>query len=332
MTTRVSFIIPVKNDARRLKQCLEAVFRNQAAGVALEVIVADNGSTDESPDVAAAMGARVLSLPGLRVADLRNRAAAEASGDVLAFVDADHEIVPTWVTTAVAALEAEGVGAAGALYSAPSRGSWVQRMYGALRGHTTGVLEVGWLGSGNLAVRRAAYEAVNGFDTSLEACEDVDFCQRLRASGWRIIGDERLKSIHFGDPSTLRALFRAERWRGRDNIRVSLRGPLALRDLPSLLIPVVDLAAVATLTAGAFTWPMYGRPSLSAAVGSGLLLVVLAMLRAVRILVNAPSRNLLDVGQAFMVAMTYDLARAVALTTRAPHHRHAASPAHVPSV
>ena len=44
-----------------------------------------------------------------------------------------------------------------------------------------------WLGSGNLAVSRTAFELVGGFDTSLETCEDVDFCHRLRAKGQRVV-------------------------------------------------------------------------------------------------------------------------------------------------
>ena len=316
----VSFVIPVKNDARRLKRCLNAIAQNEGA-TAGAVIVVDNGSTDDSPKVATVAGARVLSLPGLRVSELRNRGAQSASGTVLAFVDADHEIVPTWLASAVDALEDAGVGAVGALYSAPAQGSWVQQMYGALRGRTVGSHDVSWLGSGNLAVRRSAFEAIGGFDASLEACEDVDFCQRLRAAGWRLVGDERLESVHVGDPATLRALFRAERWRGRDNIRVSLRGPLALRDVPSLVIPIVDLAAGALCLVGVLALPVLGIRSLLLAAACLLAIGGLAALRALRMASSARLNSPLALGRAFLVALTYDLARAGALLTRAPHHR-----------
>jgi hypothetical protein len=319
----VSFVIPVKNDARRLERCLDAITRNQDATAAADVIVADNGSTDHSRDVATAAGARVLSLPGLRVPELRNRGAQSVTGAVLAFVDADHEIGPTWLASAIDALDEAGVGAVGALYSAPPRGSWVQQMYGALRGRTVGRNDVSWLGSGNLAVRRDAFEAIGGFDASLEACEDVDFCKRLRAAGWRVVGDERLESVHVGDPATLGALFRAERWRGRDNIRVSLRGPLALRDVPSLVIPIVDLAAGAVCVAGVLASPLFGTRSLLPAAASLLAIGGLAALRALRMASSARLRSPLALGRAFLVAVTYDLARAAALLTRAPHHRHA---------
>jgi len=320
--TLVSFIVPVRNDARRLQRCLDAIVRNQRDDIGVEIIVGDNGSTDDSREVAAAMGARVLSLPGLRVSELRNRAAARATGDLLAFVDADHVIVDTWASAAIAVLADERVGAAGALYSAPAQGSWVQRMYGALRGRTVGAGDVGWLGSGNLVVRKAAFDAVRGFDTSLEACEDVDFCRRVTGAGWRIVGDERLTSVHLGDPATLSALFRAERWRGRDNVRVSLRGKLRLRELPSVVIPIVELMAGATMVGALLTSPLAGYRALPAAATAGLCLVGLAMLRAWRILLNVQSPNPLTIAQAFAVALTYDVARASALASRAPHHRH----------
>src|SRR5262245_53653351 len=130
---KVSFVIPVRDDAGRLARCLASIASNHSQA---EIIVADNGSRDRSPEVAAQAGARVLPLPGLRVAELRNRAAGAASGDILAFVDADHEIAPTWVRAAIEALAPERAGAAGALYTAPPGGTWVQRLYGALRGRT----------------------------------------------------------------------------------------------------------------------------------------------------------------------------------------------------
>ena len=165
---------------------------------------------------------------------------------------------PGWVPAARAVLETSTVGAVGAKYLAPEDGTWVQRLFGALRGRTETQADVAWLGSGNLVVRRAAFEQIRGFDEALVACEDVDLCQRLRAGGWRLVADPRLESVHYGDPPTLGALFRAERWRGRDNMRVTLRGPLAARDLPGLLIPVVELLCVMALTAAALTVPWAG--------------------------------------------------------------------------
>src|ERR1035437_2481149 len=153
-----------------------SIKKNDCPGARLEIIVVDNGSRDDSAAVARQLGAAVLECPGLSVAALRNRGTQVASGDILAFVDADHELDSAWVTAAVEVLNGTGAAAAGAPYQAPSPGTWVQSAYDALRTRGPGMREVDWLGSGNLAIRRAAFEQLGGFDTSLETCEDVDLC------------------------------------------------------------------------------------------------------------------------------------------------------------
>jgi GT2 family glycosyltransferase len=119
-------------------------------------------------------------------------------------------------------------------------------MYDSMRDHVEAPVETRWLGAGNLVVRRSAFEDIGGFDETLEACEDVDLCRaRLRSSGARLINTPRMVNRHFGDPATLRALFKGELWRGRDNLRVSLRGPVSWRDLPSVVVPVLWLVVTA---------------------------------------------------------------------------------------
>lgn len=318
---RLSVIVPVRNDARRLSDCLASIRQDAGASTSTEVIVADNGSTDDSIITAERAGARVLSIPGLRVSAVRNAAAREATGDLLGFVDADHQLEPGWTAAAVDVMKDPAVGAAGARYLSPPDGTWVQQMYGVLRGRTTGTAETDWLGSGNMIVRRQAFDLVGGFDTSLEACEDVDLCRRLREAGFRIIADERLRSIHHGDPPTLGALFRAERWRGRDNLRVSLRGSLDLQTLPSIVIPLLSLAALATLIVTPVFGLSIGRFALWPAVVSIALLILLGAVRACRMALTLRRWDFVALSQAFAAAVVYDTARGLALVTRAPHHR-----------
>jgi hypothetical protein len=316
---RISFIVPVRNDAVRLEACLRSIRRTQESTPALvEIIVADNGSTDASADVARRFGARVFVAANACVAELRNTAARLATGEVLAFVDADHEIVPSWTSVALQTLQEANVGAAGALCSAPVEGTWVQRAYSFLRGRPEGIRDVEWLGSGNLAVWRGAFEKVGGFDTSLETCEDVDLCNRLRASGLRIVSDSRLENVHHGDPRTLRELFRGELWRGRDNLRVTFRGPLSWAALPSAMIPVLEAVMLVAVVVCALMAPR--TPIAAAIVALSLLAVAgfasLKVARAARRRGRARGPDLL---QAFVVACVYDMSRALALVARAPH-------------
>jgi GT2 family glycosyltransferase len=238
---------------------------------------------------------------------------------LLAFVDADQELAPGWLTAAADLLDPPSVWAAGADYHAPADGTWVQRVYDRFRNHTVGPVPVDWLPSGNLVVRRTAFDRIGGFDTSLESCEDVDFCRRIREAGGTLVESAALKSIHHGDPRTLRALFLSELWRGRDNLRVSLRERLTLRSAPSVLIPVAYLMGLAVFIAGLVLSLAGGGFTLAA---SGAVIALgLTTLRALRLSWRAvPGEGRLTVlSRAWLVAATYDAARALALVTRASH-------------
>jgi glycosyltransferase involved in cell wall biosynthesis len=311
MLPRVSFVIPVRDDAARLGRCLESIKRNQYPWELVEVIVVDNGSTDDSAQVARRHGAIVLRSNG-RVAELRNHGAQAALGGILAFVDSDHEIDDRWIPTAVDVLSVGGVGAAGAPYIAPPAANWVQQSYDNLRARPVARQDVDWLASGNLAVNRKPFDLLGGFDRSLEACEDVDLCNRLRLAGLRIVAEPGLRSVHFGDPATLRALFFGELWRGRDNARVTLRGPRTFRHFRSVLIPMANLGAVAC---GAIALAV-SLPIVAAVAGSVVL--ALAAIKVCR-MARRHRPTIVRAAQAFVVAVIFDLARAFALLLRGSH-------------
>ena len=313
---RLSFIVPVRNDAARLTRCLRSIRAAALEGPAVEIVVADNGSTDGSAEVGLRFGARVLSLPGRKVSALRNRAAAAARGDVLGFVDADNEIGPDWISAALEDL-AGGVAAAGAPSSPPTDGTSVQRAYDLLREHPKTIQETEWLGSGNMAVRHAEFTQIGGFDETLETCEDVDLCLRLRQRGVRILADPRMHSVHLGDPATLMNLFRGELWRGRDNLRVSWRRPRSARAMISAGISMLALAGAVALLAGLVLLPVTGV--WPAAFGAAALAGVIG-LRAFRMwrrrrFADSPA----PLASVLLVASTYELARALALSVRASH-------------
>jgi len=311
----ISFIIPVRDDAEHLKRCLRSI-RTSAAALEHEIIVVDNGSRDDSAGVARRAGAQVLELPDRCVAELRNAGAVKASGDLLAFIDADHEIVPGWAAAGLALLEDPAVSGAGAQCHAPADGTWVQRTYDRLRNHRPGSREAGWLPSGNSMIRRSAFEHVRGFDTSLETCEDVDLSQRLRQAGGILMVSDAMVSTHFGDPRTLTALFRGELWRGRDNLRVSLRAPRTWRSAPSLLMPVLYLAGLGATVLGLVFWQRGGWRL--TAVGLSIV-AVLVLARTAALLRPRTGRSADAALQSLLVGAIYDTARALALVLRAGH-------------
>ena len=309
----ISVIVPVRNDAARLKRCLDSIVANQYPRSAIDLLVVDNASTDGSADTARACADRVLTLSGTSVAALRNAGVRQSRGDIVAFIDADHEITADWMAAATTTLADPGVAAAGYPYDTQPRANWVQRVYDAMRDRPASRQPTSWLGSGNLAVKRECFDAIGGFREDLVACEDVDFCNRLVGRGFTIVADPRLRSTHFGDPASLRAVFFGELWRGRDNLRVTFGGPWTLRHLRSALIPLIDLVCVivgiATMLFGYFL--------------PGALLLVppiaLMLLRAAVLQRRRSGHRAITIGQAFLFAVVFDIARSLALVVRGSH-------------
>jgi len=290
----------------------------------MDIVVVDNGSSDGSAEVASAARAHVLVVPGVRVAELRNRGASITGSDVLAFVDADHEITTDWVEACLQSFDDPSVGAVGALCHPPADGTWVQQTYDLLRTHPPGIRETEWLGAGNMAVRRAAFERVGGFDNTLEASEDVALSQSLTQAGYRLLTDDRLVSVHFGDPRDLRELFVSEMWRGRNNLSVSFRTRPALRSLPGTLIPIVDLSLFAVAVgAMAFGGRFRTLATLTAVAG----ILGLSALRAARMVSRVDRTGVRRLFEIFTVALVYDAARALALVVRKKHRGTARTPA-----
>lgn len=108
--SRISIVIPMFNEARHIGRTLLAAQKAAfAANVECELIVVDNGSSDDGPQIARQFGAQVLELPGLLIGALRNRGTAIASGEWLAFIDADIEMPEDWLKP-LFELEASGQG------------------------------------------------------------------------------------------------------------------------------------------------------------------------------------------------------------------------------
>lgn len=313
MRPLISFVIPVRNDVLRLQRCLTSVVRNDYPRELVELIVVDNESTDGSAAAARSYGAIIIKSPGDSVAANRNRGARAALGSIIAFADSDHEIDRNWIDAAVDVLSDPSVAATGSPYLTQPCPNWVQRQYDGMRARPSCREEVSWLGSGNFAVKRSAFERIGGFNESLTACEDVDFCNRLRRAGYQVVADPDLRSIHFGDPKTLKALFFGELWRGRDNLRVTFAGPRTFRHLRSALVPIADLVCLAAGIVSLGT----GHPAI--AVGWWLVALVPAAVKASFILRRQLQRGFVAAAQAMAVAVVFDLGRALALLARGSH-------------
>ncbi len=306
----VSIVIPVKNDAGRLDVCLRSLKRQAYPVESCEIIVVDNGSTDDSAAVAASYGAKILQFPGLRVGALRNRGVRESRGEILAFVDSDHEVPSTWITSGVNVLQVcPAIRVVGAACLAPPHGTWVQRAWEKhrLRCHKRG--PVPWLGAGNMFLRRADFEAAGGFAEELVAAEDVDLCVRLGREFGSIVSDPAIVNIHHGEPPTIVAFFLKEYWRGSSGLRAFIRHGMPMHELPSLLYPLYHLLCALLFVASIFPSAAFGEPLWVALATTMMLLPSLALATKT----SWGCRQIRDFPSLAVLYLTYGCARAAAL-------------------
>ena len=101
----VSVIVPVHNGARFLAAALDSVAAQDYGS--MEIVVVDDGSSDNSAEIAASYRVRLLQQPNRGVAEARNAGVAESSGELLAFLDQDDLWLERKVSRQVAALEAD---------------------------------------------------------------------------------------------------------------------------------------------------------------------------------------------------------------------------------
>ncbi len=91
-------MIPAYNEEKLLPRLLENVDvsrgRYRGNPAAIEIIVADNASTDLTASIASRAGCRVVRVVKRCIASVRNQGASAATGDILCFVDADGQIHP----------------------------------------------------------------------------------------------------------------------------------------------------------------------------------------------------------------------------------------------
>ncbi len=315
MWPSVAIVVPVKNNRLGVVRCIESIRAARYPGPHT-ITVVDNGSTDGSGEAAAALGASVVSVPTGGVSIARNTGARATTGEILAFIDADQRIREDWIERGVATVLAHPLSVVGSSPFPPEQPTWVQAVYDGLRSRSVGVGMADWLGAGGLLLHRSTFEQAGGFDTTLETCEDVDLCRRVRDAGGEILNDSDLHIIHDGDPKTLSALFRGELWRGKDNLRVTLKRRPTLRELPSVLLPVLSLAGFAAVAVGLLTFKQGGRSWLTA---GALALALTTLFRVAVIGWRLHLRGGLDVWAVLPVAFTYETARALALVSRTSH-------------
>jgi GT2 family glycosyltransferase len=224
---RISVIIPVHNGAETLAACLRAVC-NQAYPAA-EIIVVDDASRDGTAACAAQYPCRVITLTTNEgAARAKNAGAMQAAGEAVFFTDADVLLPPDALAIVAERLvDPQVTGVVGLLgaeiphsnFSSQFKNLWMHHTYRRLPE------EVGLFFTSAAAMRRPAFLSEGGFDPGYRGAsvaEDMEFGQRARTNGRRIVLDQRLTVQHLKH-YTLGEVLRTDIARARALVLIVLR-------------------------------------------------------------------------------------------------------------
>lgn len=183
----ISFIIPAHNEEALIGRTLSALHESALGlGEAYEVIVANDGSTDRTGDIALEHAARVIGVNHRQIAATRNAGARAASGEVLIFVDADTMVTEQALLAAIREIRAGAVG--GGCHARFDDGPLPLYAVVLERWLLPMLLPVLRIAPGCfLFCTRQAYVAAGGFDETMYVAEEVTFGKRLKRQGRFVI-------------------------------------------------------------------------------------------------------------------------------------------------
>lgn len=213
---RVSVVVPVFNEVEHLPVCMPSVIEAVSNFGNAELIVVDNGSGDGSFEMLQrdyAPPAQVVRLFPGTISAVRNYGVRLATGLYICFIDADCKIGSEYLKQAVRILQETDAAATGSRYGIPASASPLERVWHGLHSKCRDGA-VKYLPGGNFVVRKAAFEAVGGFDERLETGEDSELCQRLTRHGYSIHESQAVSAVHLGNPTSARSFLRQQIWHG----------------------------------------------------------------------------------------------------------------------
>lgn len=210
---QIDIIIPCLNESQYLPNTLKVLIElTNKAGLSVNIIVMDNGSTDNSCEIAKSFGVIVESKTCISIGSLRNHGVKRLNSDILVFLDADIEITQCWVSALskfIFKTNKDKKIISGFPCQSPPKESYIEKLW-----FSNTVTNINYINSGNFITTRKLFNTIGGFDSQLTTGEDWDFCQRAKKAGGVVEPIRQFLVYHHGYPKTIGSFFLRELWHG----------------------------------------------------------------------------------------------------------------------
>jgi GT2 family glycosyltransferase len=224
---KVSAVVCVYNGADTIKDCCDGLAELDYPNY--EVIVVDDGSTDGTADVVAPYGFRLIRTPNRGLSQARNTGLELATGEIIAYTDADARPDRHWLMHLAAAFMNSPHVGIGGWNLAHAADGWIADCVANAPGGPVHVLlsdtEAEHIPGCSMAFRTDALRAIGGFDPQFRAAgDDVDICWRLQESGGTLGFDAGAMVWHHHRPS-IRAYWKQQQGYGQAEAMLERKWP-----------------------------------------------------------------------------------------------------------
>ena len=224
---RISVILCSHNGERTIRECLEGLLKLDYPDY--EVIVVDDGSTDETPEIAAQYPFRLISTENCGLSSARNTGLEAATGEIVAYIDDDAYPDPDWLKYLARTFMTTNHAGVGGPNIPPAGSGVIADSVAAAPGGPIHVLlsdrEAEHIVGCNMAFRKSSLEAIGGFDVRFRtAGDDVDVCWRLQQAG-ETLGFNPAAVVWHYRRNSIRAFWKQQRGYGRAEALLEMKWP-----------------------------------------------------------------------------------------------------------
>jgi len=224
---RISVVVCSFNGSRIIGECLRAISKIRYPN--FEVIVVDDGSTDNTAEIAAQYDVRLIRTPNHGLSHARNIGWQSANGEIVAYIDDDAYPDPDWLGYLAETFRTHDYAGVGGPNIPPRDDGFIAACVANAPGGPAHVLltdtEAEHIPGCNMAFLRSALEAVGGFDAQFRtAGDDVDMCWRLQEHGWKL-GFSPSAQVWHHRRNSLRKFWRQQKGYGKAEALLEKKWP-----------------------------------------------------------------------------------------------------------